>query len=575
VGFGAGIRRVLGASVLVVLAAAQALFLRPAPSLAQTTSLRVIDNGERVTLRGDAIVQNGLVMAPFQGLSEPLGIRTTWDAATQTLTLVGAAGDEMQLRPNDPYATVNGERRPIPIPLVTVFGRVLIPVEWVFNTLGLITHYDPGARTLTISAQITGITWQDSGASLDVHLDGTAPLHAQASRLFAPDRIVIDVTGAVATLDHSTIDVHEGPLSTIAVAASASGTRIVLTLVAPTAYRLRGDAGDRQAMVSLLSRPQSAPPEPAAAGEPRITAVAYQPMNGGGRLVVTSSAPVQFRQHVLRRPDRVVLDADNAVFIPVKQAIDVNDGLVAQVRAAQFHKAPDVVRIVVELARPTAFVLHAGADATQTLLDLGTATAAAAAPGNVSPSATGPRGPVVVAIDPGHGGSDPGATGPNGVREKDVVLAIAQDLRALLAQQHIETVMIRDSDVFVPLEDRAVIAQRGGATVFISIHANASVDPNAQGTQAFYFAPQSVPLAQAVLDEVSRATSLIPRGVTQARFEVLVDNAKIPAILVETAFVTNPHEEQVLKDPSQQQLLAQGIFRGLQRYLAVQQSAAP
>ena len=251
----------------------------------------------------------------------------------------------------------------------------------------------------------------------------------------------------------------------------------------------------------------------------------------------------------------------------------MNDGLVAQVRAAQFHKAPDVVRIVVQLARPTAFVMRA--DATQTELDLGAATAAHLVPGRRRRRRPHHGGPVVVAIDPGHGGSDPGAIGPDGVREKDIVLAIAGDLYALLSQQHIDTVMVRQSDVFVALDDRAVVAQRAGATLFISIHANASVDPNARGTQTFYYTPQSVPLAQAVLTGVSRAAGLAPRGVTQARFEVLVDDAKIPAILVETAFVTNPREEQQLRDPGQQQLIAQGIFQGIQQYLAAQQSAAP
>jgi len=74
---------------------------------------------------------------------------------------------------------------------------------------------------------------------------------------------------------------------------------------------------------------------------------------------------------------------------------------------------------------------------------------------------------------------------------------------------------------------------------------------------------------------VSRAAGLTPRGVTQARFEVLVDDAKIPAILVETAFVTNPREEQLLRDPAQQQIIAQGIFQGIQQYLAAPQAAAP
>ena len=90
--------------------------------------------------------------------------------------------------------------------------------------------------------------------------------------------------------------------------------------------------------------------------------------------------------------------------------------------------------------------------------------------------------PNTAAVDAGHGGSDPGATGPSGVKEKDVVLVIAQILRRLLVQQHIEVTMLRDADVFVPLEDRAQIASRGGATLFVSIHANASTDPNANFT---------------------------------------------------------------------------------------------
>ncbi len=571
---GAGTRRAFGVALLVMLTAAPSIVLQPAASLAQSTPLRVIVDGELVPLQGNAIVQNGVVMAPFQGLADPLGARAAWDPRTETLTLIGAAGDEMQLRPNDPYATVNGERRPIPIPLVTVFGRVLIPVQWVFDTLGDITSYDAATQTLSISAQITGVTWQAAGGGLAVELDGTAPLHARAIELSGPDRIVIDVIGAIAKLDQPVVDVHEGPLSTVAVATSPSGTQIVLTLTEPVPYEFHGDAAGRHAVLTLL--PPTAAPAPAgpiAPGEAKITNVAYQQVDGGGRLLVDSTAPVQFSQHVLRSPDRIVLDAANAIFIPVKQAIDVNDGLVTQVRAAQFHKAPDIVRIVVQLARPTAFVMRA--DATQTELDLGAATAGAPGPGPAAPPGAAPRGPVVVAIDPGHGGSDPGAIGPDGVREKDIVLAIAGDLYALLSQQHIDTVMVRQSDVFVALDDRAVVAQRAGATLFISIHANASVDPNARGTQTFYYTPQSVPLAQAVLTGVSRAAGLAPRGVTQARFEVLVDDAKIPAILVETAFVTNPREEQQLRDPGQQQLIAQGIFQGIQQYLAAQQSAAP
>jgi len=568
-GLAAGTRRAFRGAFLLALAAA--LTLPASPARAQAVSVRIVADGQPLVPRSDAIVQDGVVMAPYQGLSEPLGVRTTWDPARQMLTLVGPAGDELQLRPNDPYATVNGERRPIPIPLVTVLGRVLIPVQWVFDTLGDITDYDAATRTVTISAQITGITWREAGGNLDVQIDGTAPLHARA-RYEGPMRLVLDVTGAVARAGLAAIDVGEGPLETVTVGSTPSGAEIVFALAGPAQYRLVTDASARRAVLTLGTGAQRPPSGAAVPGQPRILSVSYQHLDGGGRVVITSTQPVRITERVLRSPDRIVLDIQNAVFVPVKQAVDANDGLVVQVRAAQFNKAPDIVRIVVQLARPTAFVVRAGADATQTVVDLGAATASAPGPGPQAP--VGPRGPVVVAVDPGHGGSDPGAIGPDGVREKDVALAIAQDLRALAAQQHIDIAMVRDGDVFVPLEDRARIAQNGGATLFVSIHANASVDGTANGTQTFYYAPQSVPLARAVLDALSQTLHLVPRGVTQARFEVLVD-AKVPAILVETAFVTNPREEQMLKDPASQQLFAQGILRGIQQYLAAQQNGAP
>jgi N-acetylmuramoyl-L-alanine amidase len=294
-------------------------------------------------------------------------------------------------------------------------------------------------------------------------------------------------------------------------------------------------------------------------------------VDGGGRIAVVATHPVQASQRTLHNPERVVIDIPDAVFLPVKKSLDVDDGLVVQVRAAQFHQNPNVVRIVIELARPSQFVVRPGPESGRFVVELG----AAIGGGPGRPEATGSRGPVVVAVDAGHGGSDPGAIGPTGVKEKDVALAVALTLRRLLTQQHLDVVMIRDTDVFVPLEDRARVAFTGGATLFLSIHANASTDPNATGTQTFYSNPTSQPLAQAVLDETSRAGGFAPRGTTQALFKVLVDTDRIPSILVETAFITNSREEQLLRDPQIQQALAQGILKGVQRYLATPQAAAP
>jgi N-acetylmuramoyl-L-alanine amidase len=537
---------------------------------AQSPPLRVIANGTPVTLAGHVYIQNGIVMAPYQGLFEPLGIRATWNPRDRTLNLLSPAGDEMLLRAGDPYVSVNGERRPVPIPLVVVFDRVLIPVQWVFETLGDVTAYDPGDGVLVISPQLTGISWRATDAGLEITLDATGPLHPRPAVLHNPARLVIDLPGAAPKSADQNLDVHEGPLTAIRVSRFGLGTRVVFDLTTSVEYRLSDGPGRR--VVVALGRP-TAPPPTSTGYQPsahKISDVRYEHVDGGGRVVVVANHPVPVSQRILKNPDRVVVDIADAVFLPVKKSLDVDDGLVVQVRAAQFQRNPNVVRIVVELTRPSPSAVHPGSESGQLLVDVGAAVA-----GPNRPAATGPRGPVVVAVDAGHGGSDPGAIGPAGTKEKDVALAIALALRQLLTQQHLDVVMTRDTDAFVPLEDRAQIASRGGATLFVSIHANASTDPNATGTQTFYATPASQPLAQAVLDETARTNSLAPRGTNQASFKVLVDTDRIPSTLVETAFITNAREEQMLRDPQVQQALAQGIMKGIQRFLSVPQATMP
>ena len=549
-----------------------------APAAGESPALRVIVNGEVVRLAGNPILQETIVMAPYPGLFEPLGIRTAWNPVDRSLSLASPAGDEMQLRAGDPYVTVNGERRPVPIPLVAVLGRVLIPVQWVFETLGDATAYDADAHTLVISPQITGVSWRGTDAGLEVTIEGTGPLHAAGSALHRPERVVVDIAGAVPKSAVPAFDVHEGPLTAIQIERSSSGTRVILDLSTRVPYRILSEIPGRRVLVSLgaaVSSPGEAPGHPSTyqPSAQKITTVLYQHVDGGGRLVIVANRPFQTTQRILHNPERLVIDIPDAVFLPVKKALDVGDGLVVQVRAAQFHSNPNVVRIVIELSRPAPFAVLPGLVAGQTLVTLGAATAGGLGP--VTAPTIGTHGPVVVALDAGHGGSDPGAIGPTGVREKDVVLAIALDLQQLLVERHIDVVMIRNADVFVPLADRAQIAARGGATLFVSIHANASTDPNATGTQTFYADPGSQPFAAVVLDEVGRGTGLAPRGPTQAAFKVLVDSIRVPAILVETAFITNPREEQMLGDPGFQQSMAQSILKGMQRYLSTPQAGAP
>jgi N-acetylmuramoyl-L-alanine amidase len=222
---------------------------------------------------------------------------------------------------------------------------------------------------------------------------------------------------------------------------------------------------------------------------------------------------------------------------------------------------------------------------------------------------------VIVAIDAGHGGEDPGARGKGGTREKTVTLAIARRLKARIDQEpNMRAVLVRDGDYFIPLVDRVSKSRRVRADLFVSIHADAWVRPDARGSSVFALSERgatstaarllaqrenqsdliggvnlgvkdavlartlldlsltatindSLKLGKAVLTELGDVNPLHKERVEQAGFAVL-KAPDIPSILVETAFISNPEEEKRLKDSAYQDKIAGAIFGGIRRYLA-------
>ena len=236
------------------------------------------------------------------------------------------------------------------------------------------------------------------------------------------------------------------------------------------------------------------------------------------------------------------------------------------------------------------------------------------------PHATLPGGPksdrlVIVAIDAGHGGEDSGARGRHGTKEKDVTLAIAKMLKARIDREpNMRAVLVRDGDYFIPLAQRVSKARRVQADLFVSVHADAWVKPDARGSSVFALSERgatstaarmlaqkenqsdliggvnlgvkdpvlartlldlsltatindSLKLGRAVLSEMGEVNTLHKHSVEQAGFAVL-KAPDVPSILVETAFISNPEEEKRLKDSAYQEKLASAILGGIKRYLA-------
>ncbi|MGJ3249941.1 MAG: N-acetylmuramoyl-L-alanine amidase [Elainellaceae cyanobacterium] len=179
-----------------------------------------------------------------------------------------------------------------------------------------------------------------------------------------------------------------------------------------------------------------------------------------------------------------------------------------------------------------------------------------------------PNSQVVIVIDPGHGGPDPGAVGIGGLREKDVVLPISRQVVQILQQQGMSVVMTRQDDRDLDLEPRVQIAERVNADIFISIHANAInlSRPDVNGIETYYYSDRGYRMAQIIHRNMVQLTGRPDRGVRRARFYV-IRNTSMPAVLLETGFVTGGQDAPLLADPGFQSRMAQAIARGILEYV--------
>ena len=379
---------------------------------------------------------------------------------------------------------------------------------------------------------------------------------------------------------------------------------------------------------------------------PSVLAVRIWPAADYTRVTLESSAAVKFSHFTVKNPERLVVDLEgvelNGVLDGLSGKIGADDPYIKLLRAGRFK--PGVVRLVMELkteVAPQVFVLApVGEYGHRLVLDVYPANPVdpllallekkdlqqiplddkpvAAEPQQPAVAEKRPGKPVVdrlvtITLDPGHGGEDPGAVGRGGSHEKNVTLAVAKRLKAKIdAEPNMRAVLTRDSDFFVPLHMRVQKARRVQSDLFVSIHADAFIKPDARGASVFVLSENgatssaarwlankenaadliggvnfgtkdpmlartlldlsqtatindSLKLGKAVLGELDRVGDLHKPHVEQAGFAVL-KAPDIPSILVETAFISNPEEERRLNDEAYQDRLAEAVMSGIRKY---------
>ncbi|MDB5888846.1 MAG: N-acetylmuramoyl-L-alanine amidase [Rhodocyclales bacterium] len=409
------------------------------------------------------------------------------------------------------------------------------------------------------------------------------------------------------------------------------------------------------------------------AGDIRVLAVRVWPAQDYTRITLEGGDALRYNAQIVKNPERLVVDLEGVEFDSVLQSlpskITDSDPYIKLIRAGR--NRPGVVRLVVELKseiKPQIFTLApVGNYGHRLVLDLyptepvdpllalieKSSPENAAAGNGATPEtaktnviktdpiqAESPRQSIdkqmaeaardkrdglqktkvtrliTIALDPGHGGEDPGAIGQAGTYEKTVTLSIGRRLKALIDNEpNMRAMLTRDADFFVPLGQRVQKARRVEADLFVSIHADAFVKPEARGSSVFILSERgasstaakwlaqrenaadligginiggthdshlartlldlsqtatlndSTKLAKAVLSEIGGINTLHRGAIEEASFAVL-KAPDIPSILVETAFISNPEEEKKLLDEAYQDKMAEALLRGIKRYFA-------
>ncbi|MDX5627977.1 MULTISPECIES: N-acetylmuramoyl-L-alanine amidase AmiC [unclassified Brenneria] len=376
----------------------------------------------------------------------------------------------------------------------------------------------------------------------------------------------------------------------------------------------------------------------------QVIAVRVWPSSSYTRVTLESSQPLKYKQFTLGNPDRIVVDIENihlnSVLKTISSQFHENDPLVKNARIGQFDK--NTVRLVLELKQgvdakiftlsPVAGFRHRlvmdlyplpgrydnEEDPLLALLeDYNKGDLERTLPAEAPQAGKAGRDrPLVIMLDPGHGGEDPGAIGKNKTREKDIVLQIARRLRTLIEREpNMKAYMTRNEDVFIPLRVRVAKARKQRADLFISIHADAFTNRAARGSSVFALSKKgatstaarflaqtqnesdliggvsmsgdryldhtmfdlvqtltindSLKFGKEILTRLGKVNRLHKNSVDQAGFAVL-KAPDIPSVLVETAFISNLEEERKLRTSQFQQQIAQSILDGIKAYFASQ-----
>lgn len=497
-------------------------------------------------------------LIPVRVISEKgFGAKVEWDDKTKSVTIT--KDKTVRLTIGSDVALVDGKEVKLVAPARIIGigneGYTYIPFRFLFETFGYKVEWDQKNYQINAAsppkiANITNFTTSYNNGVFSVNITADSPI--KYSQGVIEDRgnirIYVDIENAIWDKGRIDIPINKKSLVNAVIAQNQTQpvpkVRAVIYLTDVVPYNITKSQDSTNLTISFD------------VGTSYVTGISFAKEGDYDKVIINCDAEQFNTQKV--GDNKIVVDISDAILkMPDGSKagqIPVQGNVITAIRYSQYNN--DTVRVVADTTGKVDYSVK--------ILDKNIIMLVLKSQPNEMP---------LIYIDPGHGGSDPGAIGIGGLRESDVVLGIALKLNSLLTKGGFRTTMSRDSDVFIDLVTRSQEANNAGADVFISIHTNAFGTPTPKGTEIWYYpngykgdTRDNKTFAQIIHDNLMKEINTVDRGLKEGPNLSVLNKTKMPAILIETAFITNPDDAALLQDDAFQWKVAQGIYNGIVEY---------
>lgn len=542
----------------------------------------VLVDGQAIKTEAPSYITNGTTFVHLRFI-ESYGAKVEWEASTKTAII--SQGDKvikMSIDKKDIY--INGKKKTIDkefVPRLVTFPRhknlkhayTMIPFRLISETLGYRVGYNEETRIPYINTskgpeekpeedlaklnQVVGIKKEWVNGKEALVIENTKKVSYNTMVLKNPSRIVIDIKDSL--LDQKLSGSHNYEFSIVKKVRTAQfnpdnnykpNDKIVRVVL-----DIKNGVEDPKVKIQVSGNKLIITPEDS------IWSILNYSMENGDRVVsVCAKRDTDYDVGYNKDSKTATISLPLENIDLVEGKLSINDGLIQDIIVGKTRDRAEI-RI--------SFLRHIDYNILSKRVD-SKIQVSFKRDDNLEPSDR------LIVIDPGHGGHDPG-TVQNGVREKDINLAISLKLNEYLKAKGYTTVMTREGDTYPNNYDRAKLANNLGADLYISIHANSVGNSSVEGVQVLYYPKdkaqvkkeQTIALAKIILEEILKGTGAQNKNIIPREGLIVTRETNMPAVLIETGFLTNPKERKLLQTEEYQILMAKSIVKGIERYFEI------